>query len=245
VADAEGPEAEAGEAGAAREEEEDLAAEVRRLRSQLHACRQLLGQVMEAGDRDRREIAQQLHDQSLQSLLAAHQDLLEAAPGRAGVTRAHEIVAGAIDRLREAVVALHPVTLERRGLGQALSAVVREAERRGGFRSELEIDEAAAGGNAALLLSCARELLANAARHADAELVRVMLRRDGADAVLEVVDDGRGIEPGRAERALDEGHIGLASVAQRLESVGGELELEGRPGAGTTARARVPVSTAG
>jgi signal transduction histidine kinase len=220
--------------------EDGLAAEVRRLHSELESCRQLLAQVMEAGDRDRLEIAQQLHDESLQSLLAAHQDLLEAAPGRAGVTRAHEIVAGAIDRLREAVVALHPVTLERAGLAQALSAVAREAERQGGFRSELEIDEAAAGEHAALLLACARELLTNVARHAGADLVRVSVRRDGLDTVLEVVDNGRGIEPGQAERALDQGHIGLASVVQRLEAVGGELELEGRPGAGTTARARVP-----
>lgn len=231
--------------GAGGEGDDSLAAEVSRLRSELASCRELLGQVMEAGDRDRREIAQQLHDQSLQSLLAAHQDLLEAAPGRAGVTRAHEIVAGAIDRLREAVVALHPVTLERGGLEQALSAVAREAERQGGFRSELDIDEAAAGEHAALLLSCARELLINAARHAGAEVVRVSVRRVGPDAVLEVVDDGRGIEPGRPERALGEGHIGLASVAERLESVGGELELEGRPGEGTTARARIPVESAG
>jgi two-component system, NarL family, sensor kinase len=221
-------------------EAEGLAAEVRRLRSELESCRQLLGQVMQAGDRDRLEIAQQLHDESLQSLLAAHQDLLEAAPGRAGVTRAHEIVAGAIDRLREAVVALHPVTLERGGLTQALSAVAGEAKRRGGFRIELEVDEAAAGEHAAVLLACSRELLANAARHADADLVRVSVRREGRETVLEVVDDGRGIEPGQAEDALGRGHIGLASVIQRLESVGGELEIEGRPGEGTTARARVP-----
>lgn len=230
--------------GAGSGGDEDLAAEVDRLRSELELCRRLLRQVMEAGDRTRLEIAQQLHDESLQSLLAAHQDLLEAAPGRAGVTRAHEIVAGAIDRLREAVVALHPVTLERGGLEQALSAVAREAERHGGFRSELDIDEAAAGEHAALLLSCARELLTNAARHAGAELVRVSVRREGPDTVLEVVDDGRGIEPGRAERALGAGHIGLASVAQRLEAAGGGLELEGRPGEGTIARARVPVPSA-
>jgi two-component system NarL family sensor kinase len=232
-------------AGSEGEREERLAAEVRRLRAELEACHQLLDQVLAAGDRDRREIAQQLHDESLQSLLAAHQDLLEAAPGRAGVTRAHEIVAGAIDRLREAVVALHPVTLERRGLGQALSAVAREAERQGGFRTELDVDEQAAGEHAALLLSCARELLANAARHAGADVVRVSVRRDGSGALLEVIDDGRGMEPDRAERALPEGHIGLASVVQRLGAVGGELELDSQPGRGTAARARVPTGDQG
>lgn len=229
-----------GEAERLRAEVERLRAEAGRLGSQLEDCRQLLGQVMAAGDRDRREIAQQLHDRSLQSLLAAHQDLLEAAPGRAGVTRAHEVLAGAIDRLREAVVALHPVTLERGGLEQALSAVAREAARQGRFEWELDVDEEAAGDRAALLLACARELLANVARHAGAERARINVHGGGSDVVLEVVDDGRGIEPGRAERALAEGHIGLASVAQRLEGEGGSLELEGRPGEGTTARARLP-----
>lgn len=219
---------------------EQLAAEVERLRSELESCRQLLGQVMAAGESDRREIAQQLHDHSLQSLLAAHQELLEAAPGRAGVTRAHEVVAGAIDRLRQAVVTLHPVTLERGGLAQALSAVVREGERQGGFEAELEVDEAAASGQASLLLACARELLANAAKHAGAERVEVSVRRDGAEAVLEVTDDGRGIEPGRPQRALAEGHIGLASLAQRVEGEGGRLELEAGPEGGTVARVRLP-----
>jgi signal transduction histidine kinase len=225
-----------------RSELERLRPEVERLSSELDTCRQLLAQVMTAGDRDRREIAQQLHDQSLQSLLAAYQELLEAAPGRAGVTRAHEVLAGAIDRLREAVVALHPVTLERGGLEQALGAVARDAERHGGFECELDVDEAAAGDQAALLLACARELLANVARHADARRVRVSVRVEGDELLLEVVDDGRGIESERADRALAEGHIGLASITQRLEGEGGSLELEGHPGKGTTARARLPRS---
>ncbi|HSI80567.1 MAG TPA: ATP-binding protein [Solirubrobacterales bacterium] len=227
---------------AAGDDRDALAAEVERLRSELASCRQLLGQVMAAGDRDRREIAQQLHDQSLQSLLSAHQELLEAAPGRAQVTRAHEVVAGAIDRLREAVVALHPVTLERRGLAQAVSAVARESERQGGFESELDIDEDAAGEHAALILACARELLTNAARHSGAGRVWVTVRGDGADVVLEVADDGSGIDPDRPEEAVSEGHIGLASVVQRLGSEGGRLELTERPGGGTRAIARLPAA---
>lgn len=219
---------------------EALEAEIARLRRELASCRQLLGQVMAAGDRDRREIAQQLHDQSLQSLLAAHQELLEAAPGRAQVTRAHEVVAGAIDRLREAVVALHPVTLERRGLAQALSAVARESERQGGFECELDVDEDAAGDHAALILACARELLANAARHSGASRVWVTVRSDGPGVVLEVADDGSGIDPDRPDAALAEGHIGLASVAQRLGTEGGEFDLTERPGGGTRAIARLP-----
>lgn len=224
-----------------RAELDRLRAELERLRGELESSRQLFSHVMAADERGRREIAQRLHDEALQTLLAAHQELLEAAPGRAQVTHAHEVLAGAIDRLREEVVALHPVTLERGGLGQALSAVCSEVERRGGFRCELEVDDQAAGDHAALLLAVARELLANAVKHAGAERVRVSVARDGDATVLEVTDDGAGIPIGRREEALRQGHVGLAAVSQRLEAIGGGLELVGGPGEGTRALARVPL----
>jgi two-component system NarL family sensor kinase len=214
--------------------------EVRRLRAELESCRQLVAQVMEAEDAARRRIAQLIHDDALQSLLAAHQELIEAAPGRAQVMRAQEVVAGSIERLREALVALHPVTLEQGGFEQALGAVARQVERQGGFEVEVDVDAAALGDQDELLLAIARELLANAARHSGAKVVGVRLRRTEDAVVLEIADDGSGIEPGRPQRALAEGHIGLASVAQRLQAVRGELELLDVPGGGTLARARLP-----
>lgn len=202
----------------------------------------LMAQVMEADQRSRREIAENLHDQALQTLLAANQDLLEAAPGRVGVMRAHDIVAATIAEIRETVAALHPVTLEEGGLATALAAVARRAERQGGFTSELHVDVEASGANDELAVSIARELLTNAAKHARALTVTVNVRREGSDAVIEIEDDGRGIEPGRREAALRDGHIGLASLSYRLEAVGGRFELRSAPGEGTTATARVPLS---
>ena len=66
------------------------------------------------------------------------------------------------------------------------------------------------------------------------------LSGEGEDVVLEVSDDGRGIPPGRAEAALRLGHIGLASARERVDAVGGCLEVESEPGAGTRVRAAVP-----
>ena len=116
-----------------RSENERLQAELAELRGELSVNRQLVAQVMEAEDQGRRRIAQLIHDDSLQTLLAANQELIEAAPGRAQVQRAHEVVEAAIGRLREAVEALHPVTLEQGGLEQALGAVGRQSARQGGF----------------------------------------------------------------------------------------------------------------
>jgi len=221
-------------------ENAELRAEVAALRAELDTCRQLVAQVIDAEDQGRRRIAQLIHDDSLQTLLAANQELIEAAPGRAQVQRAHEVVAATIARLREAMMALHPVTLEQGGFEQALGAVARQAARQGGFEIRIEVEPEALGAEDELLLSIARELLTNAARHAGAERVSVALRRVGGELELEVIDDGRGIEEGRRDEALAEGHIGLASVHERVRAASGEFELESSP-AGTRAVAHLPV----
>jgi two-component system NarL family sensor kinase len=223
--------------------EQELRGENERLRSELADCRQLVVHVMEAEDQGRRRIAQLIHDDSLQTLLAANQELIEAAPGRAQVMRAHEVVEGAIARLREAMIALHPVTLEQGGFKQALGAVARQAARQGGFEVSLQVDPEALDVHDELLLAVSRELLTNVARHADASRVSVSLVRDGDEVELTVTDDGRGFSPERRREALSEGHIGLASVTQRMRAAGGAFELESSP-AGTTARARLGVGDA-
>jgi two-component system, NarL family, sensor kinase len=226
--------------GDLRAENAQLRAEVARLESELNTCRQLVANVMEAEDLGRRRIAQLIHDDALQTLLAANQELIEAAPGREQVQRAHEVVAASISRLREALLALHPVTLEQGGLDQAMGAVARQAERQGGFGVEVDLDPEAIDVNDEVVLAAARELLTNAARHAHASKVTVKLRRSAYAIELEVADDGEGMPPGRRESALAQGHIGLAAVTERVQQAGGSFELESSP-SGTAARVRLPV----
>jgi two-component system NarL family sensor kinase len=153
---------------------------------------ELVVQVLLAEERTRRRIAQALHDDALQRLLAAHQELLEAAPGRAGVTRAHQALEGTIDRLRDAVVALHPVTLQEGDLETALNAITREQAAHGGFRHTVRVDGAAKGHQDELVLSLARELLANVANHARASRCSVRVSRQGDWIAFEVADGRRG-----------------------------------------------------
>lgn len=224
-----------------RAENLSLRAELESQRAAFATSRQLIAQVMDAEDQGRRRIAQLIHDDALQSLLAAHQELIEAAPNRAQVQRAHEVVGGAIERLRAALVALHPVTLEQGGFEQALGAVARQVERQGRLQVEIEVDQAALGVHDELLLAVGRELLTNAARHSGASRAEVAVRRLGERIEIEVRDDGRGMDPGRRERALSEGHIGLASVKERVCSAGGDFELESSDD-GTRVSAWVPVA---
>jgi two-component system, NarL family, sensor kinase len=195
-----------------------------------------------AEERTRRRIAQVLHDDALQRLLSAHQDLFEAAPGREGVSRAHKTLEGTIQRLRDAVVALHPVTLQQGDLETALNAIARQHGGRGGYRYTVRVEDDATGYEDDLVLSLARELLTNVARHAEASRCAVTVTREGNRIALEIVDNGKGIDPGRQDQALREGHIGLASALQRVRAIGGEAEVSTEPGKGTTVRARIPLS---
>lgn len=220
-----------------RREVDELRAEVAELQGDRA---RLISEVLGAEERERARVAQALHDDALQSLLAAHQDLLEAAPGRAQVTRAHEIMGVAIERVRDAVSALHPVILERGGLQVALEAVCSRAEKSAGLECELRLDPGAVGATDGLVFSIARELVANAARHADAGRVAVEVTSGEGQVLLAVTDDGGGIRRGRRDEALGEGHIGLASIERRLEAMGGSFEMASPPGGGTRAVATIP-----
>jgi len=87
-----------------------------------------------------------------------------------------------------------------------------------------------------------QEALANVRRHAEARKVRVELRSAGGELEIVVADDGRGFDPA-AE--VPDGHLGLSSIRQRADLLGGGSEIESAPGAGTTVRVRVPLRRVG
>jgi PAS domain S-box-containing protein len=210
--------------------------------------RRIMADALDAEDHAGERISQLLHDEVLQSLLTARQDLAKlgtmGAAGDEVLGRAKEAVVAAIRELRNAVVALHPVTLERRGLASAIEATARVHGVGGGFEVAVEVAEEAEGPHDQLLVSLAQELLNNVAQHAEARHVSVALRPLDGDLVFEVADDGRGMDPGRADEALDQGHIGLASIARRVESLGGRLEVVSGRGAGTCVRVVLPQQSA-
>jgi PAS domain S-box-containing protein len=208
----------------------------------------LVAENLEAEERVRQRISEALHDGALQDLLAARQDLVEAAATGEATAReemlgyAREGVERAVALLREAVHALHPVVLQHGGLEAAMQAAAGQAARQGSFRAEVTVDPAATGLRDELVMSLARELLTNCAKHAQADTVRVTVSSHNGDLLLEVADDGRGIDAAAVAAAPLHGHIGLASLAQRVEAVGGSLDLGSAPGAGgTTVLARLPI----
>jgi PAS domain S-box-containing protein len=216
-----------------------------RISALADARQRLVAQALDAEERTRRAIADALHDGALQEALVLRHIIGRLLGGGVGGQEEAEHARGAIERLaeqlREAMVALHPTVLQAGGLAPALKAAAEQQARIGGFSAEVDVDPGAVGVRDQLILSIARELLVNAAKHARARHVRVQVRRDGDAVELEVADDGAGIPEERLSAALAEGHIGLASSAERVEAVGGRLVIGGGPDQGTVATVQLPV----
>ena len=148
----------------------------------------LVGHALDAEDRERRRLAERLHDEAMQSLLATRQELVSSSPD---LTHAQAGIDRAVADLRAAIFDLHPHLLGEAGLGAALQAVADGHCRHGA--PDVVVDAAVEGTrHDGLLFSIARELIANATRHAEASHVGVTVTRENGDIVLLVEDDGRG-----------------------------------------------------
>jgi two-component system, NarL family, sensor kinase len=205
--------------------------------------RRLFADVLTAEERERRALAEGLHDSAIQNLLSSKHDLEEAAalaPHAPSLARAQEALSATVSELRETIFELHPYVLEQAGLEAALRSVGARLARRGGFRLQFEFGYDGRHPHEDLLFGVARELLVNAAEHADAENVTVSLRSSDGHVELAVSDDGKGFDTSVIPQRLAEGHIGLASQRLRLESASGSLDLASAPGRGTVAKARLP-----
>jgi signal transduction histidine kinase len=226
---------EAAEAEASRRQVAKLAAERQRIAAE----------ALNSEDRTRQRISELLHDRVLQALLATSQDLVESAAEdgvkQESLSRARNGVREAIRETRRAVFDLHPVALEHAGLQAAIEAVATHHAERSDLRLALELSEDVdRTSHDQLILSLVRELVANASKHAAGASVCVRLRRVEDQIALEIGDDGPGMEQRRPRDALQEGHIGLASSAQRVEALGGTFELETAVGTGTRVRVLIP-----
>lgn len=203
----------------------------------------LLAETLDAEETTRRAISEMLHERALQELLAARQDVEEAVrhPDREGsLERAGAGIERAVSELRSAVFELHPLALTHGGLQTALDNIATRHSRRAGFEVRVEVENGVEGANDQLILGLARELLANAAKHSDARVVEVNLRRRGEMLELRVADDGRGMSLQRPQEALGQGHIGLASSMERVEAAGGRLVISSDPERGTSVTASLP-----
>ncbi len=211
----------------------------------------LLDATMEIEERERRDLADNLHDGALQYVLAARQELatLRGSADPVTLDRVDGALRDSARLLRSTLSELHPAVLEQAGLAVALTDLASSYGSRAGAPS-ISVDTAAWPTELrttadSLLFAAARELLTNVVKHADADTAEVTAEFDDGVARLVVVDDGVGL-PDEVEveelmrRRQAAGHIGLASRRVRVEGVGGTFSLENRPSGGTAVVVEVP-----
>ncbi|MFA9269566.1 MAG: GAF domain-containing protein [Baekduiaceae bacterium] len=202
--------------------------------------RLLVTEALDAEDRERTRLSERLHDDTLQVLLAAQQELSAAGRGdEEALSRARAHVEYAQTSLRELLTDLSPVVYEFSTLSETVRGIAQRVLTGDTIDADLDLDTSASTPHGRLVARAAGELLANIVKHANASSVHVALRRAGDAVELCIEDDGTGFEPDLTA-AVRGGHIGLASLTSRAAGVGGALELHPRPGGGTRACLRVP-----
>ncbi len=221
-------------------------AEVHRLNAELHARLEELAasraRIVAAGDVERRRLERNLHDGAQQRLVSLSLSLrlalakLESDPAaaRAILAPAGDELALALDELRELARGLHPAVLTDRGLRAAVemlagrAPVVVEIEEIPDERLPEPVEAAA--------YYLIAEALTNVAKYARASAVRVRVTASGAGVAVEVTDDGvGGADPANGS--------GLRGLADRVEALGGTLEVVSPAGAGTALRALISIGS--
>lgn len=199
--------------------------------------------LIDAAETERRRIERNIHDGAQQQLVAISVKLglaktLVARDPDAAVALLADLQSeaqDALDSLREMTRGMYPPVLADEGLIAAIEAKARRApfevsvsgDGVGRFPKEIET----------AVYYCCLEALQNAAKYARASRATVSLRCIGGDISFSVADDGEGFDPQTAKRG-----VGLRSMTERLEALGGTLEVRSVPGGGTTVAGRVPAT---
>jgi signal transduction histidine kinase len=205
-------------------------------RAELVASR---ARIVAAADEARRRIERDLHDgtqQQLVSLMLQLRAVQAAVPAglgeiEGGLARIAGGLAGVFDRVREISHGIHPAILSDKGLAAALRSLAR--------RSPVPVELDLRGGRLPGPVEVAAyyavsEAVANAAKHARASVVQVELGADDAMVRLTVRDDGTGgADPARGS--------GLTGLRDRIEALGGTLDVTSPVGGGTTLLIEIPV----
>jgi len=197
---------------------------------------------------ERNRLARELHDSVTQKLFgltltaeaAATMIDRDTTGAKAQLQRLQELTREAMDELRSLIFELRPPDLDADGLAGALRKHVDVMRALHPTAIDLDVDAAASTCETARdreVLRIAQEALHNALRHAGATHVAVRLRGHDGTLALEVSDDGAGFDPADAE--VRGRHLGLTSMEERAERLGGRLEIASAPGAGATVRLEV------
>ena len=245
-----------------------IAAHNVRLMEQVQVWQQDLArahqQLMVGREQERRRLAHDLHDGTVQQLIGISYQLAE---GRRSASNGNDVdaaqrfeeiastlemtrqeVLGVVSQLRSLIGELRPAGLEELGLVTALEGYVARLRRDGGTGVEIHLDldgsEFVMQDSIAIcLFRVAQEALRNALKHANAHSITVRLCQLADAVILCVHDDGCGFQvPPRLSQLTQTGHFGLVGMSERVTWAGGQLSICSQPEAGTEVLVEIPLN---
>ena len=222
------------------------------MRAQTEQLRALTIRLQQVREEERTLVARDLHDQIGQILTAIKMDCdwvtRRLSPKNDAALSAR--LAGSLDRIKEATESLRsvctrlrPGVLDDLGLAAAIEWQAKEFAAVTGTQCDVSVpheDIPLDANRSTAIFRILQEALTNVARHAQAKMVRVSLARQDGSVVLVVTDDGKGI----SETAVEDSRasLGLLGMKERAEACGGEMQIWGDPGKGTTVAVQIPLS---
>jgi signal transduction histidine kinase len=196
-------------------------------------------------EQERMRVARELHDDLGQALTGLKMDvigLLQRVPPSPLSDRILRTLDSTVSAVQRISSELRPSMLDDLGLIAALESEAQLFEERSGIECEISFPENPPqidSVSATAIYRIVQEALTNVARHSNATRVELRLRERAEDLLLEIRDDGRGIEP---HELNDAASLGLIGIRERADMVGGTVQFEGVPGRGTIVSVRIPSS---
>jgi signal transduction histidine kinase/CheY-like chemotaxis protein len=228
--------------------EAKVAERTEELQRRSEELRRLASQLTTAEQRERRRLAQILHDDLQQLLVAAKMrlNMRRGLPGE-GQQQVSELIDQAIELSRSLTVEFSPPVLFRERFEMAVRWLARRMREKHALEVEVTVvpDTEPAGEDWKIFLFHAiRECLFNIAKHAGVDRAEVQILRDGEQLCVTVADQGQGFDVAAAvEKSASGDSFGLFSLRQRCQLLGGSLTIVSSPGKGTQIEMRAPVAT--
>ncbi len=211
----------------------------------------LMQNLVSAEEEERRRIARELHDstgQLLTSLLLQLRTLQKTLPeekSQEEVERLRKTTSDALADLRRILQGLHPSALDDFGLAPALRRYTSDLSTTAGlkinFFSEGMQDWRPPQVVETAVYRATQELMNNVVKHARARNAQLFVKRENEELRVVISDDGIGFDFDEVvSRAAQEHHLGLLGIRNRMEMLGGSMEIDSHPGEGTTVSLRIP-----
>jgi signal transduction histidine kinase len=232
--------------------QQELTEMANKLRAAQEGLHDYIGAITSAQEEERSRLARELHDDTIQAVIALKQRVqlaqksVKDLPGRQSLKELEDLAEQTVENLRRLTRALRPIYLEDLGLVTALEMLARETSQ----SNQLVVDFQRVGQERRLsretelaLYRIAQEGLNNIVRHAKAKHATLSIRFD-KEVSLEVTDDGMGFAvPKRPTDFAPSGHFGLLGIRERADLMGARLEVKSEEGQGTHLTVRLTDSS--